>query len=88
MRRRTDVVSSLEAVYKEAYDKASEAPDGKEMDALDFGFQRDQVFLEVLLDIRDAMAKLRHAAQDRGSGDSGILDKAKALHKFTSIRPR
>ena len=80
MRSRSQVVGSLEGVYREAYEKAESAGDAARMESLDFGFQRDQVVLEVLLDVRDALGGLP-------GGDSndepGLLDRAKAIRKFT-----
>lgn len=80
MRTRSTVIGSLEGVYREAFDKAGEAGDQDRMDALDFGFQRDQIMLEVLLDIRDLLAEARRAdAREEPS----LLDKARAIRKFT-----
>ena len=60
MRTRDDVIGSLETVYREAFEKADGADDRTRMDALDFGFQRDQVMLEALLDVRDLLSDLPH----------------------------
>jgi hypothetical protein len=43
-------------VYREAYDRAKAAKDERRMADLDAAFQREQLLLEVLLDIRDAIA--------------------------------
>ncbi len=85
MRARTRIIGSLEAVYKEAFEKAAETDDQSRMDALDFGFQRDQVMLEVMLDLRDALAGLGEKDEPEGSS---LLDKAKAIRDFTRLRPR
>ncbi len=82
MRRRSDVVSRLEAVYREAYDRASEDGRENEMAALDFRFQRDQILLEALLDVRDALGKL---GAEGGGGESSLLDKAKALQRLAGL---
>lgn len=80
MRSRSQIVGSLEGVYREAYDKARTAGDAARMESLDFGFQRDQVVLEVLLDVRDALGGL--AGKD-SNDETGLLDRAKAIRKFT-----
>ena len=85
MRVRSKVIESLEGVYREAFAKAAESRDRARMDALDFGFQRDQVLLEVLLDVRDGLSKLH---TDKSPDEPSLLDKAKAIHKFTKLRPR
>ena len=85
MRSRTKVVGSLERVYREAFQKASESEDQARMDRLDFGFQRDQVLLEVLLDVREGLAGLR---RDEAPDEPSLLEKAKAIRDLTRLRPR
>ena len=82
MRNREKVIHSLEGVYREAYDGAKSAGDDGEMRSLDFGFQRDQIMLEVLLDLRDALGTLD---RDEGKKDRTLLDRAKAVRKFTKL---
>lgn len=85
MRTRSTVVESLEGVYREAFEKAEEAGDRDRMDGLDFGFQRDQVILEALLDVRDLLSELRRAGARE---EPGLLDKARAIRKFTRLGTR
>ncbi len=85
MRTRDDVIGSLEGVYREAFEKADGAGDQARMDALDFGFQRDQVLLEALLDVRDLLSRLR---EDGAPPEPSLLDKARAIRKFTRLGPR
>ena len=85
MRARSRIIGSLETVYREAFEKAVEADDQARMDALDFGFQRDQLMLEVMLDLRDALAGL---AEKDAPDEPSLLDKAKAIRDFTRLRPR
>jgi len=42
-------------VYREAYERAKVAKDDRRMADLDAAYQREQLLLEVLLDIRDAL---------------------------------
>lgn len=85
MRTRDDVIGSLERVYREAFDKAENAGDRTRMDALDFGFQRDQVMLEALLDVRDLLSGIR---SDGAPPEPSLLDKARAIRKFTRLGTR
>lgn len=80
MRSRSQIVDSLEGVYREAYQKAESAGDAARMASLDLGFQRDQVLLEVLLDVRDGLGGL---SGSESSDEPGLLDRAKAIRKFT-----
>lgn len=57
-RSRNTIVANLEAIYREAYDRARTADDKARMQELDSAFQREQLILEVLIDIRDAMGTL------------------------------
>ena len=82
MRTREKVIQSLESLYREAYDGAKEHDDEANMRTLDFGFQRDQVILEVLLDVRDALNRL---GQEEPAEEASLLDKAKAIRKFTKL---
>ena len=49
---------------------------------LDFEFQRDQVFLEVLLDLRDAVGM---DEEEEPKGKS-LLEKAQAIRQLTKLR--
>lgn len=54
-RKRQQILDNLDAVYREAYDRAEAAHDARLMADLDAAYQREQLLLEVLLDIRDAL---------------------------------
>ncbi len=85
MRSRAKVIGSLERVYREAFEKAAESKDQARMDRLDFGFQRDQVLLEALLDVRECLVGLR---RDEAPDEPSLLDKAMAIRNLTRLRPR
>ena len=55
-RTRDRILTNLESIYREAYDRARAAKDEHRMSDLDAAFQREQLLLEVLLDIRDAVS--------------------------------
>lgn len=52
MRSRERILENLEAAYREQYDRAKAEQQPFRMQELDAGYQRDQLMLEVLLDIR------------------------------------
>jgi hypothetical protein len=54
-RARQQVLDNLDAIYREAYERAKAAKDERRMADLDAAYQREQLLLEVLLDIRDAL---------------------------------
>lgn len=78
-RSRERILSNLEAIYREAYDRAKTADDRTRMQELDWSYQREQLMIEVLLDVRDALAKPAQAA----SGGSALdhIDKLRRLTK-------
>lgn len=52
MRSRDRILENLEAAYREQFDRAKADQQTRRMEELDAGYQRDQLMLEVLLDIR------------------------------------
>ena len=44
-------------MYREAFDRAKTAADQTQMAALDFAYRREQLYFEILLDVRDAIEK-------------------------------
>jgi len=75
MRSRERIVANLESVYREAYERARESEDNNRMLDLDASFQREQLILEVLLDVRDALA----AFTEKPAAES-------ALNKINTLR--
>lgn len=76
MRSRERILANLEQLYRESYDRAKTAEDTVRMVELDSAYTRDQLMLEILLDIRDLFA-VAPAAPPSGSS---------ALEKLESIR--
>ncbi|MGH7607158.1 MAG: hypothetical protein ACREME_07445 [Gemmatimonadales bacterium] len=54
-RPRQQVLDNLDAIYREAYDRARAVGDERRMADLDAAYQREQLLLEILLDIRDGL---------------------------------
>jgi hypothetical protein len=85
-RSRDRILTNLEAIYREAYERAKAADDQVRMADLDAAYQREQLLLEVLLDIRDAFASLAPAAgSDRAAGPDPIA-ALETLHRITKLR--
>jgi len=76
-RSRDRILANLETIYREAYDRAGAANDQARMMDLDAAYQREQLLLEVLLDIRDAVTQER-------PGASSALEKLAALRRLTN----
>ena len=55
-RPRDRILGNLETIYREAYERAKASGDERRMLDLDASYQREQLLLEVLLDIRDAVS--------------------------------
>jgi len=53
MRPRERILANLESIYRENYDRAKVAGDAARMADLESAYMRDQLMLEILLDIRD-----------------------------------
>lgn len=93
MRDRKRVLASLEASFREAFERARDGDDRDEMARLDLEFQRDQLQLEVLLDIRDLMLREHEAPQGPPRDEkslieegSALIEKAGALRRMARLR--
>ena len=83
MRERERILQSLEKVYRGAFTAAEEAGDIAQMARLDLDYQRDQLQLEVLLDIRELLSP-EPPQEDR---TSSLLEKAQQIRRLTKLRP-
>lgn len=81
VRPRQRILANLESIYREAYGAASATKDQERMQQLDASFQREQLILEVLLDIRDAIVSI-----GEGTPSKSALEKLDALRKLTRLR--
>jgi len=80
-RPRQQILENLDSVYREAYDRAKKAGDERRMADLDAAYQREQLLLEVLLDIRDGIAK--PPSKSESSGDPiAALDTIRRIAKL------
>lgn len=84
-RPRERILANLETVYREAYDRAKAAGDERRMLDLDAAYQREQLLLEVLLDIRDTMqaaATSREPPPPPGVDPLAALDTIRRVTKL------
>jgi len=83
-RPRERILANLETVYREAYDRAKAAGDERRMLDLDAAYQREQLLLEVLLDIRDGL----QAAAPPGEAAPGVdpLAALDTIRRVTKLR--
>ena len=81
MRTRERVLQSLENVYRAAFTAAEKAGDSATMERLDLEYQRDQLHLEVLLDLRDLLTP------EQPDQTTSLLEKAQQLRRLTKLRP-
>ena len=56
MRPRDRILANLESIYRESYDRAKAAGETARMIDLESAYMRDQLMLEILLDVRDLFA--------------------------------
>ena len=77
MRNRERILENLESLYRESYDRAKIAGSETRTQDLENAYMRDQLMLEILLDIRDLFAVA--PAAPAASGTS-------ALEKLESLR--
>lgn len=80
MRPRDRILANLESIYRESYDQAKQAAEKGRMLDLESAYMRDQLMLEILLDIRDLFSVAPAA-----SGGSA-LEKLEAVRRLTKLR--
>lgn len=87
-RPRERILANLESIYRDAYDRAKAANDQARMADLDAVYQREQLLLEVLLDIRDTLTSHPPAAsvspEKRSSPDP--IAALETIHRITKLR--
>lgn len=87
MRRRSQILDSLETSYRHALEGARERDDAAEAARLELDFVRDQLHLEVLLDLRALLLPDEESEpEDSGGSVRGILDTAARLRNLTRLR--
>ena len=56
-RSRIKILENLDEMYREAFERARASGDAAQMASLDFAYRREQLYFEILLDVRDAMER-------------------------------
>ena len=85
MRDRRKILGNLEDLYREAFQRAEGQGDESSMNRLDFEFQRDQLYLEVALDLRELLSAMDVGGEEEGH-TSSLLEKAQAIRRLTRLR--
>jgi len=84
-RPREKILENLESVYREAYDRAKGTGDERRMADLDAAYQREQLLLEVLLDIRDSLAAKAPAGSAPSPGPDPITT-LETIRRISQLR--
>ncbi|NUQ10708.1 MAG: hypothetical protein HUU26_00050 [Gemmatimonadaceae bacterium] len=58
-RSRERILANLDEMYREAFERAKATGDDAQMVSLDFAYRREQLYFEILLDVRDAIERNR-----------------------------
>jgi len=82
MRSREQILANLETIYRESFGRAKGTEDSDRMADLDCAYVRDQLMLEILLDIRDLFS----VAPAAGKTTVSALEKLEALRRLTKLR--
>jgi len=56
-RSRDRILANLDEMYSEAFERAKTTGDEAQMATLDFAYRREQLYFEILLDVRDAVER-------------------------------
>ncbi len=81
MRDRQRILDNLEKLYRDELDRSAES-EGADGGRLDFDFQRDQLYLEVMLDLRDVLG----GSPEEEKSTASLLEKAQQLRNLTRLR--
>ena len=81
MRDRQRILDNLEKLYREELNRGT-GSESTEGERLDFEFQRDQLYLELMLDLRDLMGD----SPEEEKSTSSLLEKAQQLRNLTRLR--
>jgi hypothetical protein len=85
MRDRQKILGNLESLYREGFKRAEESGDQEAMARMDFDFQRDQLYLESILDVRELLAAMGSGNTEQETTTS-LLEKAQAIRRLTKLR--
>jgi hypothetical protein len=86
VRPRQQILDNLETVYREAYERAKSLKDERRMADLDAAYQREQLLLEVLLDIRDGFGAGKSSAKPPADPGVNPLATIDTIRRITKLR--
>ncbi len=79
MRPRDAILGNLESIYQASYEASRTAAQPRRMEELDNAYQRDQLMMEILLDVRDLLAR-----QPAAPPGQSVLDQLEALRRLAA----
>ena len=88
-RSRERILANLDEMYREAFERAKATGDAAQMATLDFAYRREQLYFEILLDVRDAIEQSRpihdglHSTPETQKPESKFL-RTSALASFSA----
>ena len=82
MRPRDRILDNLETIYRESFERARAAGDDARMSELEWAYVRDQLMLEILLDVRDLFAVAPGATEKSPTA----LEQLERLRRLTRLR--
>lgn len=85
-RPREHLLANLESLYREGYARAQAAGDERDMARLDFDFRRDQLYLEAILDVRDALHGLRATPAGEGQKQGEKQGEKSVIEQINDLR--
>jgi len=56
-RSRDRILANIDDMYREAFERAKAGGDEAQQATLDFAYRREQLYFEILLDVRDALER-------------------------------
>lgn len=81
MRPRDQILGNLDSIYQTSYSAAKAEGQSRRMAELDAAYQRDQLMMEVFLDVRDLLL-----SRESPSGAGVALDHLEALRRLAKLR--
>lgn len=81
MRPREQILGNLDSIYQTSYSAAKAEGQSRRMAELDAAYQRDQLMMEVFLDVRDLLL-----ARESASGGGSALEHLEAIRRIAKLR--
>lgn len=82
MRPRDQILGNLDSIYQASYAAAKAEGQSRRMAELDSAYQRDQLMMEIFLDVRDLLLRAGTAPAAGGAA----LDHLETLRRLAKLR--